>query len=87
MRYEEHNSGDVNGLGGRWLNGVCLCVMHCLCRSFSLLSINLELTCNCGAGRCDAIRGWDRVKEVKQGEKRTLQRILRGFFGSDPATL
>ncbi len=47
-----------------------MCVMDCLCRSVSLLSINLELTCVDCAGRCDAIRRWDRVKEVKQGEKK-----------------
>ena len=57
-----------------------MCVMDCLCRSVSLLSINLELTCVDCAGRCDAIRGWDRVKEVKQGKKEHSQESFADFF-------
>ncbi len=57
-----------------------MCVMDCLCGSFSLLSINLELTCIDCAGRCDAIRGWDRVKEVKQGKKEHSQESYADFL-------
>ncbi len=63
-----------------------MCVMDCLCRS--LLSINLELTCVDCAGMCDAMRGWDRVKEVKQGEKKEHSKeYYADFFYPDPATL
>jgi len=32
------------------------------------------------AGRCDAMRGWDRVKEVKQGKKEHSQKSYADFF-------